>query len=102
VTGEKALPVLQAAHIRPVSSGGLHQLPNGLLLRSDVHTLFDKGYATVTPDARFRVSRRLRTEFDNGEHYLAMDGSPVLLPARSEHRPSRENLEWHNDTMFLG
>lgn len=101
VTREKALPVLQAAHIRPVSSGGLHQLPNGLLLRSDVHTLFDKGYVTVTRDERFRVSARLHTDFDNGEHYFALDGAPVVLPARSERRPSQENLEWHNDVVFL-
>jgi len=47
VTGEKALPVLEAAHIRPVSEGGLHRIDNGLLLRSDVHTLFDRGYVEV-------------------------------------------------------
>jgi hypothetical protein len=48
VTGEPVLPVLDAAHIRPVSQGGLHSLSNGLLLRTDVHTLFDRGYVTVT------------------------------------------------------
>ncbi len=71
VTGEKALPVLEAAHIRPVSEGGTHRIDNGLLLRSDVHALFDRGYVTVTPDYRFRVSRRLREDFDDGEHYAA-------------------------------
>lgn len=43
VAREKALPVLEAAHIRPVSAGGEHELPNGLLLRSDVHRLLDRG-----------------------------------------------------------
>jgi len=102
VTGEKALPVLQAAHIKPVASGGLHQLLNGLLLRSDVHTLFDKGYVTITPDDRFRVSQRLRSDFDNGEHYFALEHSAVQMPGQPERRPSRDNLEWHNDMVFLG
>jgi putative restriction endonuclease len=35
---------------------------NGVLLRSDVHTLFDRGYVTITPDHRFRVSRKLRDD----------------------------------------
>src|SRR5207245_11556742 len=60
VTKEKALPVLQAAHIKPVSEGGRHLVSNGLLLRSDVHTLFDRGYVTNTPELKFRASRRLR------------------------------------------
>jgi putative restriction endonuclease len=62
VTGERALPALDAAHIRSVQSGGRHLVNNGLLLRSDVHRLFDAGYVTVTPDDhRFRVSSRLKT-----------------------------------------
>jgi len=44
--------VLEAAHIRPYTSGGEHALANGLLLRADLHRLFDKGFVTVTP--RFR------------------------------------------------
>ena len=52
VTGEKALPVLEAAHIQLVAEGGQHQIANGLLLRSDIHTLFDRGYISVTPAAQ--------------------------------------------------
>ena len=39
ITGERTLPVLQAAHIHPYADGGPHRVPNGLLLRSDLHTL---------------------------------------------------------------
>jgi putative restriction endonuclease len=102
VTKEKALPTLQAAHIRPVAEGGRHLVTNGLLLRADVHALFDRGYVTITPDYEFRASRRLREEFDNGEEYFAMQGSELWLPKGIEDRPSREFLEWHNDSMFLG
>jgi putative restriction endonuclease len=51
VTGERTLPVLEAAHIQPYAAGGRHSVRNGLLLRSDLHTLFDRGYLTVTPEA---------------------------------------------------
>lgn len=102
VTGEKALPVLQAAHIRPVSEGGAHRLDNGLLLRSDVHTLFDLGYVTATLEHRVRVSRRLRDDFHNGEHYYQFEGASLWVPRRAEERPAREFLEWHADTVFRG
>ena len=102
VTQEKVLPVLEAAHIRPVNDGGVHRIDNGLLLRSDVHVLFDRGYVTATPDYRFRVSRRLRDDFDNGEYYYQFEGAALWLPRRTEDRPGLEFLEWHADTVFRG
>jgi putative restriction endonuclease len=101
VTKERALPVLQAAHIKPVAEGGRHLITNGLLLRSDVHTLFDQGYVTITPDYEFKVSSRLRDEFHNGEEYFAMEGRELWLPGRADDRPNRDLLEWHSDVMFL-
>ena len=50
VTRERTLPALEAAHIRPYSTGGTHEAQNGLLLRRDIHSLFDAGYVTVTQD----------------------------------------------------
>ncbi len=102
VTGEKALPVLQAAHIRPVSDRGRHRIDNGLLLRSDIHTLFDRGYLTITPNHRVRVSRRLKKDFDNGEHYYGFDRREIWVPHAAEDQPKREFLEWHGDSVFLG
>jgi putative restriction endonuclease len=101
VSGEKALPVLQSAHIRPVTKGGEHRIDNGLLLRSDIHTLFDRGYVTITPQGLFRASRRLKTDYDNGEPYYAMERTPVALPTLVSARPAHEFLEWHNDTVYL-
>jgi HNH endonuclease len=60
VTQERTLPALEAAHIRPYGDGGEHEVRNGLLLRRDIHSLFDAGYVTVTPDLRFEVGRRIR------------------------------------------
>lgn len=102
ITREKALPVLQAAHIRPVTKAGQHRVDNGILLRSDVHTLFDQGYLTVTLDHQVRVSGRLKRDFDNGEHYYQLDGNALWVPQDANDRPSREFLEWHADTVFRG
>src|SRR3990172_6267057 len=93
VTREKALPALQAAHIRPVSEGGLHRIENGLLLRSDVHALFDRGYVTVSRDLKFRASQRLKEDFDNGEHYLALSGRDIWVPPDDRDKPGSEFLE---------
>jgi putative restriction endonuclease len=102
VTSERVLPVLEAAHIHPYATGGAHRIENGLLLRSDLHTLFDRGYVTVTPDLRFEVSRRLREDFENGRDYYALHGGAVRPPALAANRPSGELLRWHNEEAFLG
>lgn len=101
VTGEKTLPVLEAAHIRPVATGGGHRVDNGLLLRSDIHTLYDRGYVTVTPDYHFRVSERLRRDWKNGRVYYELNGQPIHLPSDAASQPNRTELEWHADTVFL-
>jgi putative restriction endonuclease len=101
VTGDHTLPVLEAAHIRPVSQGGEHQIQNGLLLRSDVHRLFDRGYVTVDPQLRFRVSGRLDAEWKNGKIYYQLDGQQINLPSDPGCRPNSQFLEWHGDTVFL-
>jgi predicted restriction endonuclease len=64
VTRERTLPALEAAHIRPFAEGGEHEASNGVLLRRDIHSLFDAGYVTITPDLRFEVSRRIKEEFE--------------------------------------
>jgi putative restriction endonuclease len=42
------MPALEAAHIRPYSDGGEHEIPDGLPLRRDLHRLFDLGYVSAT------------------------------------------------------
>ena len=97
ITGERTLPVLEAAHIRPYGSGGPHQPENGLLLRSDLHTLFDQGYMTVDADElKVVVSGRIREEFENGRDYYQLHGRAIRLPLEANSLPSREYLAFHN------
>lgn len=65
ITNERALPVLEAAHIKPYAMRGPHAVNNGLLLRSDLHRLFDHGYMTITPKLDIEVSRRIKKEYEN-------------------------------------
>jgi putative restriction endonuclease len=101
ITGERVLPVLEAAHIRPYALGGEHRTDNGLLLRSDLHTLFDRGYVTVAPDLRVEISTRIRAEFENGRDYYALQGRTIRAPEREADRPAAEQLRWHNEALFL-
>lgn len=74
----------------------------GLLLRSDIHKLFDAGYVTVTPDYELEVSRHIHTDFDDGEYYYDLNETKLWNPRSSEHQPGREHLEWHNENRFRG
>lgn len=101
ITGEKTLPVLEAAHIKPFSEHGPNQTTNGLLLRSDLHKLFDNGYITVTPGLKIEVSRRIREEFDNGKEYYQYHGKDLLIiPELERNKPSEIYLEYHNSLIF--
>jgi putative restriction endonuclease len=102
ITGEKTLPALEAGHIRPYAKDGPHEIRNGLLLRSDLHNLFDLGYLTITLDYRVEVSRRIREEFENGRHYYELQGQRLAMIPRNEvDRPAHEFLGWHNG-IFKG
>lgn len=101
ISNERTLPVLEAAHIRPYSENGPHQLSNGLLLRSDLHTLFDLGYVTVDPDKRCTViSSRIREEFENGRDYYRFHGMPMATPKDPSATPAREFLAYHAERVF--
>ncbi len=102
LTRSPILHVLDAAHIRPYAQQGPHSVTNGILLRQDFHTLFDRGYLTVTPEYRLEVSRRIREEFDNGKEYYQLHGSAVCLPGEKSLWPGGEYLEWHNENLYLG
>lgn len=102
VSGERTLPILDAAHIRSYGDGGEHDVSNGLLLRTDIHRLFDLGYVTVTERRQFAVSERLKGDFDNGVHYYAMQGRDITEPLPGFAAPSVEALRWHRENRYLG
>jgi putative restriction endonuclease len=102
ITRERALPALEAAHIRPFAEAQTHYVRQGLLLRSDVHRLFDAGYLTVTPELRVEASSRMKEDFNDGDNYLKLSGSHVWVPDNPHLKPDPDALRWHNENVYRG
>jgi putative restriction endonuclease len=103
ISGEKTLPVLEAVHIKPYSENGPHHIQNGVLMRSDIHKLFDKGYLTIAPDFRVEVSKRIKEDFGNGRIYYQYHGQQLcVIPKRVDELPAKDYLTWHNENVYLG
>ena len=102
ISGEKTLPVLEASHIKPFVQEGPNKTSNGLLLRRDIHTLFDRGYITVTDNYRIEVSKRIKQDYGNGRDYYAYHGEELKeIPDTIYERPSKEFLQWHNEKIYV-
>lgn len=83
------LDVLQAAHIRPYTGPHRNVVTNGLLLRADIHTLFDLRLITVDPDTmRVRVAMQLQDS-----PYGELHNKPLTLPADPQCHPNRMALK---------
>ena len=88
VTGCDAQQALEAAHIIRYRGKKSNQVTNGLLLRADIHTLFDLNLLAICPDdLSLRVSPQLE-----GTVYDELDGTPIRPPALARHRPDRKTL----------
>jgi len=74
----------------------------GLLLRRDLHRLFDLGYVTISPDYVFRVGECLRDEFNNGHSYYGLSGSKITVLGSESSQPDREFLDRHSREVFKG
>jgi len=88
ISGCTILDVLEAAHIHPYRGPETNHVQNGLLLRADLHTLFDCGLIDVEPSTlTVVVDRKLR-----GTEYEAWHGQPLRRPRNRAHAPSKEAL----------
>lgn len=71
-----------------------------MLLRSDLHKLFDGGYITITKEYKVHISKRIKEEFENGKEYYQYHGSSLnYLPQRAIDRPDESFIEWHNNNF---
>lgn len=95
ITAFDAPQALEAAHIYPYRGPATNKVSNGLLLRSDLHRLFDRG-AIAVDETDYRILVRpdlMATQYA----YLADDRVTLRLPARLEHRPSVAALRSHRE-----
>jgi predicted restriction endonuclease len=91
VTSFNAPDALEAACIIPYRGRYTHHPSNGLLLRADLHTLFDLGKIAVdTRSMTMIVSDELLES-----SYRILAGRPLRYPQDAEQRPSTEALDLH-------
>lgn len=90
ISGCKFLPILEAAHIRPYDGKSTNHVTNGLLLRADLHTLFDLGLIAINEDYTLEVGEPLA-----GTEYAHF--SKLKPPKDSAKSPSVKALAWHRE-----
>lgn len=91
VTGCDVLDALEAAHNFPYLDGETNAVTNGLLLRADIHTLFDLRLIAVDPDARtVLIAPSLRAST-----YASLEGVSLATPAAAVDRVSPHALIYH-------
>lgn len=89
-TGRQPAAALEAAHLVPYSKLAEHDVKAGLLLRRDLHVLFDKHLIAIDPGTwEIRVAPKLMSYPD----LAILDGRSVLM--REELRPPRKLIEEH-------
>jgi predicted restriction endonuclease len=97
ISGCDVEAVLDAAHIVPYQGPQTNHPANGLLMRTDLHALFDLGLLAIDPTTMtVLLSRSL-----DGTCYEEYRGKPVRLPDELPSRPSRDALEGHREASGL-
>lgn len=93
VTGCTVLAILEAAHITPYLGAATNSVTNGLLLRADVHTLWDLGLIAIEPMGR---TVWVSPTIDDAT-YTVLSGIAALEPNEPRSRPSTIALQqqWH-------
>jgi predicted restriction endonuclease len=91
VTGCDAPEALEAAHIIAYQGQDTHHVTNGLLLRADLHTLFDFGLLAIDEN----TGEVLLAESLMDTTYATLTGSILQWPKREADRPNRAALAAH-------
>jgi hypothetical protein len=98
ITGCPVTPLLEAAHITPYLGPDTNSISNGLLLRADLHTLWDLGLVAIDPETqRVWVS----IEVDDST-YRNLSGRQIFPPAHSAQQPSMAALQQQWDQSQKG
>jgi len=89
ITQCSVTPLLEAAHITPYLGPETNSITNGLLLRADIHTLWDLGLVAVDPQSwTVWVSPDV-----SDSTYRVLAGAPLKLPKKAAQRPSSAAIE---------
>lgn len=103
ITGLSIPDFLVASHIVPWAKDEKNRLNphNGLCLNSIHDKAFDKGFITITPDFKIKVSQKLtdlKKENAISDLFLKYDKQPITLP--DKFLPSTDFLDYHSKNIF--
>lgn len=90
VTGCPLREILEGAHIKPYRGEHTNHVTNGLLLRADIHTLFDLGLLRVSP-----VTWKVEVAAQAQSSYASCHGQVLRLPEKKSLRPNAEAMSQH-------
>jgi putative restriction endonuclease len=97
ITGCNVLDVLEAAHIYPYQGSDTNKISNGLLLRADLHTLFDCSLIAIDPSNRkVIVAPQLLAST-----YKQLHDRKLRVPKTRSQAPSKEALMRHHAASGL-
>lgn len=90
LSGCAVVEVLEAAHIAPYMGKHTNHTQNGLLLRGDLHTLFDLNLLRIEP-----VSMTIEFAPQLADGYPDLKNTKLRLPLEPSHRPDEQALREH-------
>lgn len=91
ITGFDADVALEAAHIIPYVETQNNAPSNGLLLRADLHTLFDLNLIAINPDSlQINLAPSLQTT-----EYRSLQGKQLRIPEEEALQPNKQFLQRH-------
>jgi putative restriction endonuclease len=96
ISGCETEAVLEAAHIFPYRGDATNHVTNGLLLRADLHTLFDLGLFAIDERGTVVLSEALKEG-----SYAWLSTAKIRWPPKADGRPSAEALLWHRTKAGL-
>jgi putative restriction endonuclease len=88
ITDCNAEAALEAAHINPYCESSSNRISNGMLLRSDIHTLFDLGLICINPK---KMTVEIAKELA-GSSYEVLRGKTLRLPENAKFHPDKNLL----------
>ncbi|AYW90040.1 HNH endonuclease [Yersinia pseudotuberculosis] len=91
ITSTKVVETLEAAHIYPYMGKATNHISNGIILRSDIHNLFDLGMINIGLDYKVNISPALECS----EYYI-YNNTIINLPEKYELHPSLISLKERN------
>lgn len=97
MTATSVVEILEAAHIYPYKGYDTNVISNGIILRADIHTLFDLGLISINPvTLEIEISSKLK----GNNEYASLINKKVYLPKDIQKQPSKKVLEYHYNKVF--